>query len=52
MIGLIKYIALLRGINVGGKNKIPMADLRKIFKIYTFADISTVEKSFLLPINK
>lgn len=23
-----KYVALLRGINVGGKNKVPMADLR------------------------
>ena len=25
------YVALLRGINVGGKNKLPMADLRDIF---------------------
>lgn len=23
-----RYVALLRGINVGGKNKVPMADLR------------------------
>ena len=22
------YVALLRGVNVGGKNKVPMADLR------------------------
>jgi uncharacterized protein (DUF1697 family) len=26
-----KYIALLRGINVGGKNKISMPELKKIF---------------------
>ena len=26
-----RYVALLRGINVGGKNKLPMADLRDIF---------------------
>lgn len=27
-----RYVALLRGINVGGKNKIPMADLRDLFE--------------------
>lgn len=37
---MIKYIALLRGINVGGKNKIPMADLRKTFEAYGFTDVS------------
>ena len=26
-----RYVALLRGINVGGKNKLPMAELRDIF---------------------
>ena len=26
------YIALLRGINVGGKNKIKMADLKSMFE--------------------
>ena len=26
-----RYVALLRGINVGGKNRLPMADLRDIF---------------------
>ena len=30
-IGEQRYVALLRGINVGGKNKLPMADLRDIF---------------------
>ena len=27
-----KYVALLRGINVGGKNKVPMAALRDVFE--------------------
>ncbi len=27
-----KYIALLRGINVGGKNKISMPELKKTFE--------------------
>jgi uncharacterized protein (DUF1697 family) len=27
-----KYLALLRGINVGGKNKVPMAELRQLFE--------------------
>src|SRR5689334_22817789 len=26
------YVALLRGVNVGGKNKLPMKDLAKIFE--------------------
>ena len=26
-----RYVALLRGVNVGGKNKLPMADLREVF---------------------
>ncbi len=26
-----RYVALLRGVNVGGKNKLPMAELRDIF---------------------
>ena len=29
--GRQRYAALLRGVNVGGKNKLPMADLRDIF---------------------
>lgn len=27
-----KYVAFLRGINVGGKNKVPMAELKKSLK--------------------
>lgn len=26
-----RYIALLRGINISGKNKVPMAELRQAF---------------------
>jgi uncharacterized protein (DUF1697 family) len=28
----LRYLALLRGINVGGKNPVPMADLRAVFE--------------------
>jgi len=35
------YVILIRGINVGGKNKVPMADLRKCLEALGFADVST-----------
>lgn len=35
------YIILIRGINVGGKNKMPMADLRKCLEELGFANVST-----------
>ena len=35
------YVALLRGINVGGKNLIKMADLRSCFEGGGFLDVST-----------
>jgi uncharacterized protein (DUF1697 family) len=35
------YVVLLRGINVGGKNKIPMADLRKCLEELGFANVLT-----------
>jgi Uncharacterized protein conserved in bacteria len=38
---LEKYIALLRGINVGGKNKVPMAELKKAFEAIGFSDVKT-----------
>ena len=34
-----KYIALLRGINVGGKNKIAMPELKEAFKAAGFSDV-------------
>jgi len=37
----MKYIALLRGINVGGKNKVPMAGLKKCFEGLGFSNVAT-----------
>lgn len=36
-----KYIALLRGINVGGKNKVSMPELKKLFEQKGFTDVVT-----------
>ncbi len=38
---MTRYIALLRGINISGKNKIAMAELKKEFSALGFADVST-----------
>ena len=35
------YIVLIRGINVGGKNKVPMAGLRKCLEELGFSNVST-----------
>lgn len=35
------YVILLRGINVGGKNKVPMVDLRKCLEQLGFSHVST-----------
>lgn len=37
----MKYAVLLRGINVGGKNKVPMADLKKCLEELGFLNVST-----------
>jgi uncharacterized protein (DUF1697 family) len=37
----LKYIALLRGINVGGKTLIKMADLKRCFEALGLNDVST-----------
>lgn len=39
------YVVLLRGINVGGKNKIPMADLRQFLTEEGFSDVATYIQS-------
>jgi len=36
-----KYIVLLRGINVGGKNKISMKELKELLEEYGFLDVVT-----------
>jgi uncharacterized protein (DUF1697 family) len=38
---VMRYVALLRGINVGGKNKIDMAGLRAAFEAAGMADVTT-----------
>jgi uncharacterized protein (DUF1697 family) len=35
------YLVLLRGINVGGKNKLPMAQLRQLLVDLGYSDVST-----------
>ena len=43
--GMATHVALLRGINVGGRNKIAMADLRAMVTGLGFADVSTYIQS-------
>jgi uncharacterized protein (DUF1697 family) len=37
----LRYLALLRGVNVGGKNLVKMADVRAAFESMGFADVAT-----------
>ena len=37
----MKYVLLLRGINVGGKNKVPMADLRNMISSLGYENVIT-----------
>jgi uncharacterized protein (DUF1697 family) len=39
------HVALLRGINVGGRNKVPMAELRTMVSELGFVDVSTYIQS-------
>ncbi|SRR5690606_4412073 len=41
----MKNLAILRGINVGGHRKILMADLRSLFQILGFTDVTTYIQS-------
>ncbi|MDQ3750797.1 MAG: DUF1697 domain-containing protein [Acidobacteriota bacterium] len=38
---MMKYVAFLRGINVGGKNKVKMETLREVFAALGFANVKT-----------
>lgn len=40
-----RYVALLRGINVGGRNPVAMADLRAAFEEAGYSDVSTYIQS-------
>jgi uncharacterized protein (DUF1697 family) len=42
---MTRHIALLRGINVGGHNKVPMADLRRVLEDAGFEDVKTYVQS-------
>ena len=42
---MASYVALLRGINVGGRNKVPMAQLRALFESLGCADVQTLIQS-------
>lgn len=42
---MTSHIALLRGINVGGKTMVPMAELKKIFEALGFAEVKTLLQS-------
>ena len=42
---MAKYVALLRGINVGGKNKVPMADLRDTLEEGGYESVRTYIQS-------
>ncbi|MBI9071813.1 MAG: DUF1697 domain-containing protein [Melioribacteraceae bacterium] len=41
----MKYISLLRGINVSGKKKIKMADLKELYKSLGFVNVITYIQS-------
>jgi len=41
----MRYAALLRGINVGGNKKVPMAALRELLQGLGYADVATVLQS-------
>jgi len=41
----MKHVALLRGVNVGGKNKLPMQDLARIFADAGCTDVQTFIQS-------
>ena len=38
---ITRYVVLLRGINVGGRNKVPMAALRQVLEDLGYSDVST-----------
>ena len=43
--GLTTYLVLFRGINVGGKNKVPMAELKALLTELGFEDVTTYIQS-------
>jgi uncharacterized protein (DUF1697 family) len=45
MLDQVNYVALLRGINVGGKNMVPMAELREAFESRGYGSVRTYIQS-------
>ena len=45
VVGMATHVALLRGINVGGRNKVAMADLREIMASLGHTDVATYIQS-------
>ena len=41
----MQWVALLRGINLGARNKVPMAELRRVLEAAGFADVRTYIQS-------
>jgi uncharacterized protein (DUF1697 family) len=41
----MRYVALLRGINVGGNKKVPMKDLAEFMKVWGFSGVKTLLNS-------
>ena len=37
-----RFVALLRGVNISGKNKVPMAELKKGFENLAFEECSVL----------
>ena len=42
---MARYVALLRGINVGGNKKVPMAQLRELLEGLGYTDVATLLQS-------
>jgi hypothetical protein len=43
--GMTRTVALLRGVNVGGRNRLPMADLRQVLEGLGYGDVCTILQS-------
>ena len=43
----MKYVLLLRGINVGGRNKVSMADLKDAIASLGYENVITYTKGFM-----
>ncbi|MEA4895399.1 MAG: DUF1697 domain-containing protein [Oscillospiraceae bacterium] len=49
--GYTRYVAFFRGINVGGKNKVKMVDLKQLFHDRGFRNVKTYIRSGKVILN-